>query len=108
MTKIISETRKESKCGGCNWEASTFYSFDTDIKENKDAWLCGSCMLDLVVENNYNIDVRGITEIVDKLNHELENKIDLVMDKIQDESIKAELQSIRDDIPCSCGEDVEE
>jgi len=47
----------------------------------------------------------GVSEISDELSHELENRIDLVMDKIQDESIKTELRSIRDDIPCSCGDD---
>lgn len=47
----------------------------------------------------------GVSEISDELSHELENRIDLVMDKIQDESVKAELRSIRDAIPCSCGED---
>ena len=60
MTKIISESRESCKCGGCNWEASTFYSFDTSIKEDKEAWLCGSCMIDLIVENGYDIDTRGI------------------------------------------------
>lgn len=60
MTKIISEVRSESKCGGCNWEVSTFYSFDTDIQKDKESWICGSCMLELVVENNYDIDTRGI------------------------------------------------
>ncbi len=47
------------------------------------------------------------TQISDELSHELENRIDLVMDKIQDESIKTELRSIRDAIPCSCGNEDE-
>lgn len=111
MTNVISETREESKCGGCNWETTIFYSFDSDVKEDKESWLCATCMIEVINENNYDIDTREITEvseISDELSHELENKIDLVMDKIQDESIKTELRSIRDAIPCSCGNEEEE
>ena len=59
MTKILSR-QAEQKCGGCNWEVSTLYSFDTEIQHDLDAWICGNCMIDLVSENNYDIDTRGI------------------------------------------------
>lgn len=52
MTHIISESRSESKCGGCNWETSTFYSSsDPMVANDKDSWLCASCFMDMLVEN---------------------------------------------------------
>ena len=62
MTKILCESRESAKCGGCNWETSSFYSFDTDIQHDKESWICGSCMIDLITENDYDIDTRGIEQ----------------------------------------------
>ena len=40
--------------------------------------------------------------ITDKQSHDIQNRIDLVMDKTKDEKLLKELEDIRDSIPCSC------
>jgi len=43
--------------------------------------------------------------ITDEESHDIQNRIDLVMDKIKDEKIRRELEEIRDSVPCTCGRD---
>jgi len=40
--------------------------------------------------------------ITDEQSHDIQNRIDLVMDKTKDEKLLKELEDIRDSIPCSC------
>ena len=50
------------------------------------------------------------SKLTDEESHDLQNRLDIVIDKIADKNanmvlVMAELIKIRDDIPCSCGEE---
>jgi len=51
------------KCGGCNWETMQLFVLAVNKKKSKgllrsgDAGLCGSCMSELLVDEEYDIEI---------------------------------------------------
>jgi hypothetical protein len=58
MKVICRNLEQDEKCGGCNWETSTTYSFESNdiYKEG----LCTSCFMDMIIENHMEIIPTGV------------------------------------------------
>lgn len=55
--KIVRKYYEEGKkCGSCNWPVSVLYSFESNPIDEEG--LCGECMVDLLVEEEYEIEAR--------------------------------------------------
>ena len=42
------------KCGGCNWECGSYYTFE-DNKDEPESWLCATCMIDIIVGKEFDM-----------------------------------------------------
>ena len=63
MRVYITE-QADKKCGGCNWQAEYCYGIGDNIKHARSHYekdksygrgLCSHCLIDLLVNENYNI-----------------------------------------------------
>lgn len=62
MKRIIRKQYKnDRRCGGCNWDTSTLYSFDINT-----TGLCANCFIDMLIDNK--------AQIKDKYNQTEEKK----------------------------------